>query len=379
MLNQHRNLRTSLNLTNKLQALDYPIAWVFDMEIELRPFDPFKATEEEWKAFHQYRYKRYPEAHPGDPITADERVENSLRFMRKQEHIETHSVHEKGGPDDWIGLVRLSIVNEKSPSYEDNKHTCFIYNVAVLTPYRGKGIGKQLLETVHEFAKRHNKSLIIKGVSEEDGKKFARKLNAKEALTATENRLDMTKLDWDMVKQWAKEGSERSPESKLEFFEDCPEDIIEEYCKEYTEVLNQAPREELDVGDWTITPERRRESEKYNRENDSTWLTAITREPNGAVSGLTEVWYIPSKVPLLYQDLTGVPEKYRGSGKGKWLKAIMLLEVKKRFPKITTVVTGNATSNAPMLSINDRLGFKVHREEIVFQLPPEDLETYLKK
>jgi GNAT superfamily N-acetyltransferase len=349
------------------------------MEIELRVFDPFKASKEKWRLFHEYRYKRYPEHSPDDPITADERVENNLRFMRKQEHIETHSVHESGKPDEWIGLVRLSYVNEKSPSYEENKHTCFIYNVELLTPYRGKGIGKQLLQTVLEFAKRHDKSLIVKGVSEEDGKKFARKLKAKEALSASENRLDVTKLDWDMVNQWAKEGPKWSPDSKLEFFEDCPEDIIEDYCRIYTKVLNQAPREDLEVGDWIVTPERRRDAEEQNRKNGSTWLTAVTRESDGDISGLTEVWYIPSKVPLLFQDLTGVPEKYRGSGKGKWLKAIMLLEVKKRFPAITTVVTGNATSNAPMLSINERLGFKVYKEEIVFQMKTEDLEKYLKK
>jgi hypothetical protein len=182
-----------------------------------------------------------------------------------------------------------------------------------------------------------------------------------------------------MVNEWAKEGPERSPDSKLEFFEDCPEDIIEDYCRIYTKVLNQAPREDLDVGDWIITPERRREAEEQNRKNGSTWLTAVTREPDGDISGLTEVWYIPSKDPLMYQDLTGVPEKYRGSGKGKWLKAIMLLEIKKRFPTVTTVVTGNATSNTPMLSINERLGFKVYKEEIVFQMPTEDLEKYLKK
>ena len=33
----------------------------------------------------------------------------------------------------------------------------------------------------------------------------------------------------------------------------------------------------------------------------------------------------------------------------------------------------------PMLSINNRLGFKVHQEEIVAQMKTEDLEKYLAK
>jgi GNAT superfamily N-acetyltransferase len=349
------------------------------MEIELRPFDPFKATKEEWRQFHEYRYKRYPEVHPGDPITADDVVEKSLRFMREEEYIETHSVHEKGKPDEWIGLVRVSVMKETSPSYEENKHFSFVYNLVVLTPFRGKGIARQLLPVVLEFTKRYNRNVIIGETSEDDGKRFIKKLKAKEALSGLENRLDMTKLDWGMVDEWIKEGPVKSPDSKLEFFQDCPDDIIEQYCKIYSEIGNQAPREDLDVGDFIITPELRRTYEKYQKDVDVTWLTAITREPNGDISGLTEVLYRPSKDPLITQDLTGVSEKYRGSGKGKWLKSVMLREIQKRWPTVTTVVTGNATSNAPMLSINNRLGFKVHREQILAQMKTEDLEKYLKK
>lgn len=349
------------------------------MEIELRPFDPFKATEEEWKMFHQYRYKRYPEVHPGDPITADDAVEKSLRFMREEEYIETHSVHQKGATDEWIGLVRVSAMKETSPSYEENKYQCFVYNVDLLTPYRGKGIAKQLLAVVLEFAKRYKRTLIIAQTSEDHGKRFFKKLKAEEALSGIENRLDLTKLDWDMIEEWVKEGPVRSPESRIEFFEECPDVIIEEYCKFYTQVGNQAPREDLDIGDFVITPDLRRTYEKYQKEVDVTWLTAITREPNGDISGMTEVLYRPSKDPLITQDLTGVSDKYRGTGKGKWLKAIMLQEVHKRFPTVTTVVTGNATTNAPMLSINERLGFKVHKESVVAQMKTEDLEKYLAK
>jgi mycothiol synthase len=360
-------------------SLDYPTAWVSIVEIELRPFDPFKATEEEWKAFHQYRYRRYPEFAPGDPITADDVVEKSLRFMREEEYIETHSVHLKGSPDEWIGLVRVSFMRETSPSYEENKHQCFVYNLALLTPYRGKGIAKKLLEVVLDFAKRYKKTVIIAETSEEHGKRFIKKLKAEEALSGVENRLDLTKLDWDMVEKWARDGPVRSPETKLEFFQDCPDDIIEEFCKIYSEVGNQAPKEDLDVGDFVITPELRRTHEKYQKDVDVTWLTVITREPNSDISGLTEVLYRPSKDPHITQNLTGVSDKYRGTGRGKWLKAIMLQEVRKRFPTVTTVVTGNATTNAPMLSINERLGFKVHKESIVAQMKTKDLENYLAK
>jgi GNAT superfamily N-acetyltransferase len=349
------------------------------LEIELRPFDPFKATADEWKSFHQFRYKRYPEFAPGDPITSDEAVEESLRTMRKEQHIETHAIHLTDKPEEQIGLIRLAVMRKDSPSYEDNKHNCDVINFSLLTPYRRKGIGNKLLKEVHDFALKHEKNLIISHATESDGKAFMRKLKAEEALSEVQNRLDLETLDWDMVKRWAKEGPERSPESKLDFFYETPDDIIESYCMVYTEVMNQAPRDELKVGDYIVTPEIWRIWEEHNKKVGTTRITAYTREPNGDISGLTELIHLPSKVPLIYQDLTGVPEKYRGSGKGKWLKAVMLLRLREEYSDVKTVVTGNANSNAPMLSINNRLGFKVHREGMMYQIEVEKLEKHLKK
>jgi len=125
--------------------------------------------------------------------------------MREEEYIETHSVHQKDVLNVWVGLVRVSVMKETSPSYEENKHFCYVYNVALLTPYRGKGIAKQLLAVVLEFAKRYERRIIIADTSEEDGKKFIKKLKAEEALSGVQNRLDLIQLDWD----WWRNGQKK--------------------------------------------------------------------------------------------------------------------------------------------------------------------------
>ena len=61
----------------------------------------------------------------------------------------------------------------------------------------------------------------------------------------------------------------------------------------------------------------------------------------------------------------------------KWLKAAMLLHIRNTFPKVTIVTTDNATSNAPMLSINERLGFAVHKESVTTQISTKDLGLYV--
>ena len=55
----------------------------------------------------------------------------------------------------------------------------------------------------------------------------------------------------------------------------------------------------------------------------------------------------------------------------------MLLFAREAYPDARWVVTGNANSNDPMLSINHRLGFKAHRGESVYQIGREALHARL--
>ena len=49
---------------------------------------------------------------------------------------------------------------------------------------------------------------------------------------------------------------------------------------------------------------------------------------------------------------------YRERGLGKWLKAEMLKYAKRTFLELKFVVTDFAVTNAPMIAINKKLGFK---------------------
>jgi hypothetical protein len=53
------------------------------------------------------------------------------------------------------------------------------------------------------------------------------------------------------------------------------------------------------------------------------------------------------------------------------------LKIKEDFPDVSTVRTDNATTNAPMLSINERLGFKFFRESIEAHITLDKLNEYL--
>ena len=109
------------------------------------------------------------------------------------------------------------------------------------------------------------------------------------------------------------------------------------------------------------------------------WLTIITTESDGKISGLTEIMDFPDRPTFIEQRLTGVRQKYRGRSLGKWLKALMLLQIKDEFPKAKIIKTENAATNVPMLAINEQLGFKLFKEGINAQITLENLQQYLDK
>lgn len=347
------------------------------MEIEVQPFDPVMATREEWSRFHTLRRLRHEETDPGDPLIGDAAFEALLKRPDPMGESFRFTVVEAGKPEPLIGWFEFEIFKEDSPSYKGNEHLARVA-MALLPQYRRQGIGRVLLAKAVELAKEHGKSSLVEFSAEADGKAFARALGAKIALESLENRLPLDQVDWGMVEAWAEEGPDRSPETTLTWHRNRIEDtILEDYCRFYTEVANQAPIGDLDFEGMVFDPETFRDREARNADIGGTWITAVTTEADGDISGMTEMTHQPDRKTFIQQGLTGVKEKYRGRGLGKWLKAAMLLRVRKEFPQVKVISTGNATMNEAMLSINRRLGFRRHKEVEAFQISLETVEQYL--
>ena len=89
-------------------------------------------------------------------------------------------------------------------------------------------------------------------------------------------------------------------------------------------------------------------------------VVVAVHEATGDVTALTEVVVGPS--PRASQEDTAVVPAHRGRGLGLWVKADMLLRLRAERPTVTEILTGNATDNAYMLAINERLGFRPYRD-----------------
>jgi GNAT superfamily N-acetyltransferase len=333
------------------------------------------ADEEDMIKYYEFRMKLNKER---DPDETELPMDVWMKFARdddpKRKNYNIAVFRTEGDKTKVIAQTGFGYVTPKAPNYETDKHIVGI-SLSVLKQYRGNGIGPELLKRcLTEVKKLPDVTKIFGSAYLEEGIKFMEKSGGKKDQVGSENRLRMDDVDWDLINSWNQKGIELGEKEEVttQFFEDCPDEILEEYCSIYSETMNQQPLGDYD-GEIKETPETRRESERKNREKSLAWYTFITREKDGKISGLTEIFYHPGTSHKGYQNLTGVKEEYRGRGLGKWLKAKMLLWYYDKYPQIKYITTGNADSNAPMMSINNRMGYKTFKSGTSYTFVAQEL------
>ena len=341
---------------------------------ELIAFDPKTASKEEWAGIHAYRLARHTETDRLEQLFPEEDYEAMAKKDSQFGEAKRFFVVEG---DDVVGGFGTFIENPTSPGYESNKHILGV-DFAVLGPHRRKGIGTNFLRKTLSLMEEHDKSVLTLGTEEDDGHAFLESIGAQAKLAGAENRLNLEEVDWDMVGRWVAEGREKNPDTELIFYERrIPEELLGEIAPVLSELLNTMPWDDLDHGEIVFTEESFKEHYDRMDELKLEHHTYLTKEPDGTISGMTDVNWAPQLPHQISQQFTGVHPDHRGRGLGKWLKAAMLEYIRSRYPEARYISTGNANSNDPMLGINKKLGFKTHRGGSTYQISRDDLAKYL--
>ena len=85
----------------------------------------------------------------------------------------------------------------------------------------------------------------------------------------------------------------------------------------------------------------------------------------------------PNDPSIAFQQNTGVDPAHRGRGLAKWVKASMLKRIRNERPHVRRIRTDNAFSNAPILAINDALGYTVVSARTEWQAEAADVRRTL--
>lgn len=340
---------------------------------EIRLFDPLTATRAEWTPYHAYRRQRAAEEFPDVPLLADEDFEHDAQ--RQLPFTVNHRfVAMRAG--EIVGNMILAVRRAGTPGCEEYAPYVDVFG-GVLKQRRRRGVGRALFAHLHDFMGASGKTLASFKVLFPDGHGFLAAAGAQSRFRSVENHLALREVPWKRMPAWRDEVQIARLPLRWEIHAPrVPLARLAQLMTPFSRLINAQPLGELEM------PPIRYELaafESWYRELDARggehYLILLNAgDEVAAVCDANWDARVPERV---HQSFTGVTAPWRGQGLAKAVKAAMLLFLRERRPEVTTFTTYNAQSNGPMLSINQRLGFRVHREECTYQLGRDALGAFL--
>lgn len=344
--------------------------------IVFKKIDLITATRNEWNSYHKVRRQFYKEDFPNEPIVPDNSTEVYLKNSIKNYHMIRVNFLIF---DDTkvIGSVEFYYYDPSSPSYKGNEKVMY-FDIILLREYRRLGIGSSSLKMIAEYCEKVSKTNLIAESQVSEVREFITAIGGKIALIFAKSKLLFKDIDMNLMSSWIEEAEQKNPGSKAIIIEGkMPDEYIKEYVNCYNLSGRDEPKGELEEGDELLTVEVIRNEEKEFERSGIKVFKGLIIEKDGKISALSIVKMYPGIEKHLRQSFTGVGGPYQGRKLGKWVKAKMIAYIKTHYPETETLVTGNASSNGPMLRINTSMGYKKFKEEIVGQIKIEEVKKYL--
>lgn len=309
---------------------------------------PAELTDAQWRALHALRVTIDLEELPDDQPIVLEEMKGEMLVGRAGSRTRYWMAWD--GPD-AAGFAWLNV------DLKDNLHLAWSW-VAVAPGSRRRGIGTRLLQAVALAAVEEERTLLGSDFRHgSEGALFAPVFGFEEKSVEHHNRTYVSSIESSMIDAWIERAEERAAGYRLVSWTGItPEEHVEDFARVFN-VMNTAPRDDLDMQDFEMTPELLRDRDAtLDPRGVEKWVLAAVA-PDGAFAGFTELFFSKWRGDVAHQGNTGVDPAHRNRGLGRWLKGSMLRRLREERPDVEKIDTWNAGSNEPMLAINHAMGF----------------------
>lgn len=240
-------------------------------------------------------------------------------------------------------------------------------DVRVLPEHRRRGVGRVLVEAAERMARASGRT-ELGGMDEtptrasyvDTAGPFARRLGFSVALRMVRRELELP-LHPDHAAA-LRQHPKASPAgySLLTFADRWPDADMADRCELGRRMSTDVPvgEQELDEEVWDEARVRAIEAGMAAQDRAKV-TTAARHDATGHLVGFTEV-VVPLGAPeSSWQHDTLVMREHRGYGLGLAMKVANLWAVMARHPGVRTISTWNAAENAPMIAVNEEMGFAI--------------------
>jgi GNAT superfamily N-acetyltransferase len=239
--------------------------------------------------------------------------------------------------------------------------------VRVLPSSRRRGIGSSLLAAVELLVAAAGRTELggmdetpVRAGYEDAAGPFATRhgFTLAQTMVRRELRLPLSRCH---ARALADRRKSRPPGYSLITFADrWPDELIEDRCELGRRMSTDVPTGEQELDEEVWDAERVRQIEAtLAAQNRAKVITVARHDDSGRLAGFTEI-AVPRGAPeSVWQHDTLVMREHRGHGLGFAMKVANLAALERRFAAARRVSTWNAAENAPMIAVNDEMGFEV--------------------
>lgn len=250
----------------------------------------------------------------------------------------------------------------------DNRHAAVI-EVRVAPDHRGEGLGSAFYDHLERVATGAGRTRLFTGGPESPaGRRFAERRGYALGSIGMDRRVDLDEVSAEAVQTTFDEAEQCSGEYELVRLAGAlPDELLNAYV-EAVSAINDAPLDDLEIDDEVYDADRVRYYERGQFLSGHRLYRVLARHRGtGEIAGHTVVAVEADRPHLGDQHDTTVVRAHRGHRLGLLLKADMMRWLRDVEPDLRTITTQNAASNAHMIAVNERLGYRVMGRSMGFQ------------
>ncbi len=264
------------------------------------------------------------------------------------------------GPVLGVGLMELPL--------RDNLHSAEL-TVAVHPAHRRRGAGSAVVTLLGELAaadgRRSLNAIVdvpVALASDHASRYFAPKVGFEARLPGNRRHLavpvDTVRLD--ELRGVVAGARDAASYRTFAFVTPWPDEFVEDHCELNRRMSTDEPAGDADKEEEVWDAERIRQDDDLLVAREVWKLCAVAQHmPSGHLVAFSELLLAHDTPGEAWQMATLVHPDHRGHRLGLAVKIANLDFLAQQAPAVRLVVTGNARDNAPMIAVNDMLGFEV--------------------